>query len=335
MDYGKKVKRREVSGDFCHWLVRIVLDEGVYELDERALAFELAACESLLSAWDRLAQTSPAHLFVVLPVDRLTLYLHLLDERLDWHQRAAYWHLFTQQYGKHRSWIDEVRALRGAEEGYVASWGEGSVLSDFCAELRSALSPAGDHSGHAAGEIEILREEMQRSAEALKAMEGDVEFAEDRADRAHARIRKLDEEMQRLRRQLADERDNGEKLRSERRTRIASQRLSNEAQKELETLRREYARMDGRLKEMAGRLALAELRDPGRGRWDLANLRQLSDVELLGLSGMDADAEEAGKVRRRFANALHPDRVRDLPAWASALFAELMGVINDACDRRK
>lgn len=335
LDYGKLVKRQEVSEEFWRWLMRILLEEGVYETEECTLAFELAACEWLLSAWEQLAQTPPAHLFIAHSLDRLTLYLCLLDDGLDWNQRAAYWHLFAQQYGKHHAWIDEVHAQRSADAAEFASGVGGEGFSALCSQLRGVIEQEAPPTGRSAAEVESLRQEIGRCEEALKVMEGDLEFAEDRADRAHARIRKLDEEVQGLRRQLTDERENGEKLRSERRSRIASQRQSSEAQKELETLRREYIKMDGRLKEMAGRLALAEQRGARQVRWDLTQLRGLSDVELLGISAAEGTPEQVGQVRRRFASVLHPDRVRDLPAWAGGLFAELMGVINEACDRSK
>jgi hypothetical protein len=48
-----------------------------------------------------------------------------------------------------------------------------------------------------------------------------------------------------------------------------------------------------------------------------------------------SESEDLSKVRRRFASALHPDRVRGLPAWTEALFSEIMRIVNEACDRKK
>jgi len=85
---------------------------------------------------------------------------------------------------------------------------------------------------------------------------------------------------------------------------------------------------------MAGRLALAEQvqRQPAN-RWSLNALRSMDQKELLGVREV-LRAEDLSRVRRRFASVLHPDRVQDLPDWIEALFTEIMGIINKACDRK-
>lgn len=87
---------------------------------------------------------------------------------------------------------------------------------------------------------------------------------------------------------------------------------------------------------MAERLALSEHRRQAAApksapHWDLEAVRQLKLPDLLGVEPVDA--EGLGALRRRFAAALHPDRVRGLPQWVGVLFAEVLGVINEACDR--
>ena len=141
--------------------------------------------------------------------------------------------------------------------------------------------------------------------------------------------------MQGLKRELREERENGEKLRSERKTRIKSQRQTGETQRDLDHLRREYLKLDGRLKEMASRLALSEGRSQaGQLKINLDGLRHL-DLELLLGIGDAVDEKELGRVRRRFAAAFHPDRVVELPRWVSDFFLEVLGLVNEACDRAK
>ena len=335
LDYGKKVKRGEIDDDFCQWLIRIIADDEVYEQEERALAFELAVGESLVDIWEGLDQANLVHLFIPGKVDRLTLYLGILDESQTWDERAAHWHLLREEYPKHWSWLRQVH-----EEGITnsAKLSESAVRQLFlayCEQLRREIGIESGYSGSANREVQRLEGEVKCGVEALKAMEKDLEFAEDRAERAHARLKHMNEEMGRVRRQLKEERENGEKLRSERKVRISSQRESRQTQKELEVLRREYVKMQDRLVDMAGRLALAEqVRSQPVNRWSLDALRSMDHGELLGIrEGMKA--EDISRMRRRFANALHPDRVQDLPDWTEALFSEIMRIVNKACDRMK
>jgi len=78
-----------------------------------------------------------------------------------------------------------------------------------------------------------------------------------------------------------------------------------------------------------------QLRMQDSGQWDLGAIRQLSLIQLLGVEGASLNAEELGQIRRRFASALHPDRARGLPPWTTTLFAEIMGIVNEACDRAR
>ena len=164
----------------------------------------------------------------------------------------------------------------------------------------------------------------------------DLEFAEDRANRAHQRLKQLDSEVKELRKQLRETRENGEKLRSERRTRIKSERQSTETSRQLEHLKREYIKLDRRLQQMAQRLVRAEgIKAGGRPaevRVQLAGLRQLGAGKVLGIEG-EVTAEDLGRIRRRFAAVFHPDRVNQLPTWVQVLCDEVLVAINEACDR--
>ena len=238
--------------------MRIIADNEVYKQEERALAFELAVGESLVDMWGTLSQANLGHLFIPGKVDRLTLYLGILDESQSWEERAAHWHLLREEYPKHWSWLRQVHEERITNSTQLSESATGQFFLAYCEQLRSEIGIESRSSGGTNREIQRLEGEVKRGVEALKTMEKDLEFAEDRAERAHVRLRKLDEEMGRVRRQLKEERENGNKLRNERKVRISSQRESRQAQKELEALRREYIKMQDRLRDMAGRLALAE-----------------------------------------------------------------------------
>jgi hypothetical protein len=86
---------------------------------------------------------------------------------------------------------------------------------------------------------------------------------------------------------------------------------------------------------MASRLALSEGRtQAGQLKINLDGLRRLDLERLLGI-GAAVDEKELGQVRRRFAAAFHPDRVVELPRWVSDFFLEVLGLVNEACDRAK
>jgi hypothetical protein len=144
-------------------------------------------------------------------------------------------------------------------------------------------------------------------------------------------------ELQQLRTQWQETRDSGEKLRVERSRRIKLDRQSAEATRELERLRQEYVKLDRRLQQMGQRLASAEQQraaDQTRlaSRIDLGALRQLGPRQVLGVEE-GTGGEELGQVRRRFAVAFHSDRVNQLPPWVGRLFDDVLGVVNEACDR--
>ena len=114
------------------------------------------------------------------------------------------------------------------------------------------------------------------------------------------------------------------------------ERETRDSINELQRLRSEYVKLDERLREMAHRAAKAEARGkPGGAAGptvDLSPLRGLAAAQLLGLVGPPG-AEELNRARRQFAAALHSDRVSQLPRWVGELFDELMGIVNETCDR--
>ena len=182
------------------------------------------------------------------------------------------------------------------------------------------------------GEVDRYREEIEAKTAELARMEQDLEFAEDRAHRAHQRIKQIDGEHKKLASQLRAEKDNGEKLREERSRRIKLERQAAEGGKDFERLKSEYLKLDQRLRSMAARAAAAE-RSAAQS-FDLAAIRNCPPGQILGIDGPVSE-QELNRVRRRFAAVLHPDRVEQLPAWVGAVLEELLGIINEACDRTK
>ncbi len=337
LDYGKCLKRGDDLDDLYQWLGKILLDDGrVYADDERALAFEIGVGECIAELLEVLEATPPVVLFLGPSVDRLFIYAGILDENAPLAHRATFFRLLGERYGKHAAWIEEINQMHGGEHLFSSSSG-GRLFSEFYQRISSEITGFDiEGASPLQEELDEMRAAIVAHETTIKTLESDLEFAEDRAHRAHQRLKSQDGEAKQLRKLLNDERENGEKLRGERRTRIQSQRQSNKAQKDLEHLRREYVKLDARLQDMAERLALSQHRrqaDAPRSasRWDLASVRQLSLSDLLGVE--QASSEDLSTLRRRFAAALHPDRVRGLPQWVGVLFAEVLGVINEACDR--
>lgn len=331
LDYGKRIKDGAGLEEFYQWLAKILLDGGqVYAPEEQALAFEIGAGELLADQWAALNQGPAADLVLNQPLDKSAIYRLILQETAPITQRTAFLHLLGKRYKKHYNWIEEL-ALRSGRDLFVTSSG-GRLFNQFLHSL-DEIAPLPMADGGAVAER--FRRESQRQRDKLGELQKDVEFAKERAERAHKRLKDQDEEMQRLKKQLREERENGEKLRSERKSRIKSQRQSGEAQRDLDHLRREYLKLDGRLKEMANRLAVAEGRvQADQLRINIDALRHLNLELLLGVRN-DVYEEQLGKIRRRFAAAFHPDRAGELPKWVGDLFVEVLGLVNEACDRAK
>ena len=92
-------------------------------------------------------------------------------------------------------------------------------------------------------------------------------------------------------------------------------------------------RSPGGAGQMARRLAEAEERRASTAI-DLSALRRLEVKQVLGVEG-PLTGGEIGQIRRQFATVFHSDRVKRLPAWVGRLFDELLGVVNEACDRAR
>ena len=331
LDYGKRLKEGAGLDEFYQWIATILLDDGqVYSSDEQALVFEIGTCELVADQWGGLAEGTPADLVLNQLVDKCAIYRLILQETAPLSRRIAFFRLLEKRYKKQYNWIEELAASKDRYP-FAASSG-GRLFSQFLLSLDESAPVSVAEEGV---EVDRFLREIQRRNEEMEELQQDLEIAEERATRVQKRLRDQDLEVDRLKKQLRDERENGEKLRSERKTRIKSQRQSGEAQHELDKLRREYLKLDARLKEMASRLAKTEGRDiGGELRVSLDGLRRLDVGRLLGI-GERVDEAHLGQVRRRFAAAFHPDRTGELPQWVRELFVEVLGLVNEACDRAK
>ena len=294
------------------------------------MAFEIGACELLADQWEALQKEPAADLILNQVLDKAAIYRLALQETAPIGRRAAFLHLLERRYKKHYKWVEELASSRVDGAFNISSGGR--LFSQFLYTLDGVapLATAEEDKENA-----HLREEAERQRKKIKQLQKELEQTEKRAGSVHKRFKEQDIELQGLKRELREERENGEKLRSERKTRIKSQRQTGETQRDLDHLRREYLKLDGRLKEMASRLALSEGRSQaGQLKINLDGLRHL-DLELLLGIGDAVDEKELGRVRRRFAAAFHPDRVVELPRWVSDFFLEVLGLVNEACDRAK
>jgi hypothetical protein len=242
-------------------------------------------------------------------------------------------------YRRHTDWVEARAATRDEVSGLDAS-GCLVLLDRFLGGL-TALEALPEELGAANPELRAelaqLQEAQRQHGAEVAALHRDLEFAEDRAERAHQRLRLLEEEARQLRHDLRESRENGEKLRTERRTRIESMRQSSQSQRDLARLQADYARLEQRLQGMAQRLAAAEQRpggspEVGELRVTVGALRRLEPSQVLGLATTPTD-EELSQIRRRFAAVFHPDRVNGLPPWVRILCDEILGAVNEACDR--
>lgn len=342
LEYGKRVRSGHGLAELLQWLGRILLDDGqVYTLEDRARAFEIAVCERLADQWTELQVVSSGPVLVFGTVDKTALYRHILSAANSWERRAAFAQTLASRYRKNWEWICERFASRGVGNGPEDGAGQERLLDQFLARLDDleplAIEGAGWDRQQLRRELEQRQAQTRQQEEELGRLQSDLEFAEDRANRAHRRLKEQETELQQLRKQWQESQGNGEKLRLERSRRIKLDRQSAEATRELERLRQEYVKLDRRLQQMAQRLAAAEqqrLADQTRlvSQIDLSALRQLDPRQVLGVDET-VGVEELSQVRRRFAAAFHSDRVNQLPPWVGKLFDEVLGVVNEACDQ--
>lgn len=325
--------------ELYQWTGRILLDEGdVYSLEERALALEIGFVEKLADQFAEFAQAYPQPMLVSDGASRLSLYRQILVGGRSPEERAGIFGLLREKYRRHASWIEERGDRREGDLGFEALGG-GAFWEEF-SKVLDEIDPlpgmGGGNQVELEAELERLKEEKQQQEKEKGELQGDLEFAEDRASRAHQRLKQTEEEVKRLRKSLQEARENGDKLRIERRSRIKSERESVETRRELDRLQKEYVKLDGRLQEMARRLVQAEQRHLQAGggeiHIDLPGLRRLGPGKVLGVEGRITE-EGLGQIRRRFAAVFHSDRANQLPPWVRALCDEVLGVVNEACDR--
>jgi DNA repair exonuclease SbcCD ATPase subunit len=306
-------------------------DNQVYTPQDQALAFEISAGERIAADVEELQRTLPDLVFFNGPVDKVFLYRQVLccDSGLE--RRAAFAKLLQAQYPKSWDWITERSTSRERAE---ETGGRDLLLEEFLERLEGVAPLAREGLGQDRL-LGFLQGELRDKEGVLRRLRDDLEFAEDRVRRAHQNLKKAEEEGRQLQKQLREARENGEKLRQERTRRIQLDRQAAEAGGEVERLRQECAKLDARLRQLAQRLAEAE-RQPSAGgvRIEVAQLRQVEARQLLGVEGMPGE-EELNQLRRRFAAALHSDRMGQLPAWVGQLFDQVLSAVNEACDRLK
>jgi hypothetical protein len=339
LDYGRRLKAGQGMEELYQWTGRILLDESnVYSLEERALALEIGFLEKLADQFAGFSQTDPQPMLVSDGASRLSLYRQILIKRRSPEEKAGIFCLLRDKYRRHASWIEERGGRWEGDPGFEALGG-GTFWNEFSkvlGEIDPLPGQGGGNEVELEAELERLKEEKQQQEKEKGELQGDLEFAEDRATRAHQRLRQTEEEIKRLRKSLQEARVNGDKLRNERRTRIKSERESGETRRELDRLKKEFVKQDRRLQEMARRLVQAEQRhlEGGGGELhiDLPGLRKLGPGKVLGVEGRITE-EDLGQIRRRFAAVFHSDRANQLPAWVRGLCDEVLGVVNEACDR--
>jgi hypothetical protein len=337
LDYGKRTRQGGAVAELHQWLGRILLDrDSVYGLEDKASAFEIAACEWLAGHWDELNHPEPAVVTVAGAVDKVLL-VRLLVSAETPAQRTGLAQLFRQRYGRIWSWISErasqLAVSEEAEDGTEAAEDAASTPDEpesllfirFLEHLeRLAPLPAGAGSS---GDAERLRAAEERE----ERLHREIAATTNRAERAATRGEGLQEEVAQLRRAAREEGENGEKLREERTRRIRIERQARDVAQELERLKNEYLRLDARMRESAQR------EGGGLPLSSLAELAKLADADpgrLLGL-GPDATAEDLARTRRRFAAAFHSDRISQLPPWVAEVFDQLLSLANAACDRAR
>ncbi|MFH1571987.1 MAG: hypothetical protein ABIL09_28615, partial [Gemmatimonadota bacterium] len=296
LHYEERVRSGRGLEELHQWLGQILFDaSGAYSLADRALAFEIGACEAL--ARDGLAEDgAQATVVVAGPLDRLLLYRQLLTAGNAPGRRATFLGLLRSRYRRHWGWIRSRALVAPAETEPPAG-----TFQRFLAGL-DELDPM-DLGGGGPVPVAELEHELERARTEGDRLREYLEASRDRAESALARLREAEVEIRNLRRSLREETEGAEKLRSERTRRIKSERDCADLARDLERVRAEYLKLDRRLREMAAR---ATGSGPGGRRpgFDLGRLERLAPTEVLGLQE-GADGEALGQARRRFAAAFH------------------------------
>ena len=290
---------------------------------------EISACLAIAAVMRELQEAKPEAITLTGDIDRIRLYRSLLDTGASAQRRAAFADLLRARYRKTWSWIESCSAALARH-----SDGEDAPADRLTEEFLRGLEELDPLNGSSASgaAVAAVMEEIEENRKAMTRLEREVAVARERADGAVERLESREEEAAKLRKQLQEEQDTGDKLRVERSRRIKLEREARHAGKSLETLRAEYVKLDNRLREMARRAPASASDDAAAAQIDLTSLRAVDAAELLGL-GSKPTEEEVGKLRRRFATAFHPDRINQLPAWVAELFDQLLGIVNERCDK--
>ena len=321
LDFDKRLNSGQGLSEFRQWLAKILLDDGaIYTIEDRAKGFEILCCLEIAAQWTGLEGASPESVTLAGKIDKTRLYRAILDEEASPGRRAALIELFQSRYRKSWSWIAATCSVQvsSSDVGFEPTQ---RLLAEFLTQL-DRLDPV--DSGPTSDEVYRLEAQVADKEEGLRKLNRELEVARERADRALERLEGRNAELGALNKQLQSERENGDKLRQERSRRIKIEREVREKGKELDDLRGEYVKLDGRLRDASQR-GLA-------GGLDLAALRNLDPSRILGLTAPTTE-EELSQIRRRFASVFHSDRSSQLPGWVSQLFDQLLGIVNEACDR--
>jgi hypothetical protein len=328
LSYEKNVKLCNLSSGFAIQLSKIVIDEDAYSSDERAAALELVFCELMNTQWNVLENEKANDVFYPKTPTKLDLYLKITDSRRPIEERATHLMVLKEVSKKHVLWFKEISSYRTGEQSDKMDETYQKTLLEVMDKIRE-IHPEFHEVGEFV-EISSLNSMQEEHERVLGQCEADIEYAEDRAERAHARLKKVEEERTSLSRQLNTERENGGKLRQERSERIAAQRKLKELQRAFELLQTEHVKTERRLRDMAAVLVKKE--SDRTTVWDLSDIKAMTPEKLLGVESVDFTRENLAACRRRFANVVHPDRARGLPDWTEALFAELMKLVNEASE---
>lgn len=331
LDYGKRARKGSGLTELHRWVGRILLDrEAIYDLQDKASAFEIGACEWLAAHWDEVNHPEAGVITVGGAVDKVLL-VRLMVGASTAPERAGLALLFGERYRRLWSWVGERAAQLAIGDDDDAGSADdddepATVLFTRFLEHLERLDPLPIGASTAAAE-----RRLQRAEECEQRLRREVAATTQRAERAAMRVESLQEELTQMRRSVRDEGENGEKLREERSRRIRIERQARDLAQDLERLKSEYLKLDGRMRESAqregGRIPVGSL----------SELTQLAQQDPDRLLGLPADASEAdlAQARRRFAAAFHSDRTSQLPGWVGEVFDQLLGLVNAACDRSR
>ena len=264
LDYGKRVRQDSGMAELVLWVGRILFDrDHIYTTQDKAAAFEIGACEWMARRWGEVSQPAAEAVTIAGPIDKVRLLRMLLADE-EPAARSALAALFAQRYGRTWSWVreraaqpircgtdDDAPQTTGGTEAEELVAGEDALFGRFVEELE-ALDPLPLGSG--ALRLERLLADAQEREQRLRR---ELEVATERAERAVTRLESVQEEVKQLRHDLREGRQNGDQLREERSRRIKTERQVRDAARELERLKAEYVKLDGRLRVAARRRTAA------------------------------------------------------------------------------